>query len=121
MTKFKKTLLNKLDNMENRITSVEKKLEQLEELPNMQNNMENMQEQLNQLPEMQKTLLLIEDKVTTNFPALFEIYSLNYELQKEDKKKIEFLKNLTDDNSNRISVLEDISENHSKKLSKLIS
>ena len=63
-----------------------------------------------------KSVIIIEDKVSNGIPALFDGYSFNYELQKEDQKRINSLEKQIFNHSIRISNLEIAQKRHSKKI-----
>ena len=63
-----------------------------------------------------KSVIIIEDKVSNEIPALFDGYSFNYELQKEDQKRINSLEKQIFNHSIRISNLEIAQKRHSKKI-----
>ena len=54
---------------------------------------------------MSETLVLLEHKMTTEFPSLYEIYSLNYQFQKENEEEIKSLENTVNKHSIQISDL----------------
>ena len=73
------------------------------------------------LAEIKKYLLVLEDKISNELPALFDGFSMNIEKtseiefkQKATDKKVEF-------NSIKISNLEKVSKMHDKQLKKLAS
>ena len=59
--------------------------------------------------------------MTTELPALFEIYSLNYETQKGNEKKITSLEKTTGKHSIQIANLEETINYHTNQLKELIS
>ena len=61
-------------------------------------------EQLNSLHE---SVAIIEQKVQSDFPALFEAFELHRQLHKEYDEKLSYLSIKTEENSMKISVLED--------------
>ena len=62
--------------------------EAIERMDKMDQKISSIEETIKIIPDMNRTLLLLEHKMTTELPALFEIYSLNYETQKENEKKL---------------------------------
>lgn len=61
-------------------------------------------EQLNSLHE---SVAIIEQKVQSDFPALFEAFEMHQQLHKEYDEKLSYLSIKTEENSMKISVLED--------------
>ena len=132
---------SRMDLMENRMSSIESRMDLMEDRMNSiesrMDSIENKIDEMNQLfntrideinidlndrmDSMNKTLVLIEEKITTDFPALFEIYSLNYEMQKDNEKRLKTLSKTTGKHSIQISNLEETIKNHENKLKKLIS
>ena len=74
-----------------------------------------------EMKEIKHSLTIVEDAVTNKIPALFEIYSLNYGLQKENEKELKVVKKQEFENSVKINNLENITKEHSKQLKRLIS
>ncbi len=70
---------------------------------------------------LKRTLFLIEDAVTNKIPALFDAYSLNQDKHDEFNARITNVENISDQNSLKISILEDKAKEHSRKLAKLSS
>ncbi len=64
---------------------------------------------------------MINYKYKYEIPALFDAYSFNYDLQKEDQKKIDSLEQKSFNHSIRISNLEMTTDENSKQIKKLIS
>ena len=61
-------------------------------------------EQINSLHE---SIVLIENKLVSEFPALFEAFELHQEMHKDYDDKNSYLSSKVEENSMRISVLED--------------
>lgn len=70
---------------------------------------------------MNRSIILIEDQVTTKIPTLFDAHTVNHDKIEEDSERIDNLENETENNSMRISILEETSKEHSSKLSGLVS
>ncbi len=56
---------------------------------------------------LHKSVVLIEDKVITEFPALFEAFELHQEMHKDYDEKNSYLSAKVEEDSMRISVLEE--------------
>ena len=83
----------------------------------MVGNLNKTVDELNKKVEkIDKSVIIIEDKVSNEIPALFDGYSFNYELQKEDQKRINSLEKQIFNHSIRISNLEIAQKRHSKKI-----
>ena len=71
--------------------------------------------------EIKNYLLVLEDKISTELPALFDGYSTNIEKSTEIEFKQKDLEKKVELDSLRISVLEDDSKHHTKQISKLLA
>lgn len=99
----------RIDTIERRIDFVECRMDEMYEIFN------------NRMDCMYETLVLLEEEMTTEFPALFEIYSLNYETQRENENRLKNLSETTGKHSIQISKLEETVKNHERTLKELIS
>lgn len=119
---FEEKVLGKLDSIETRLDSVETRLDSLEEkvseIDTIKTRLDSLEEKFDT---MNESIILIEHKVSIEIPALFDGYSSNYDLQKEDEKKIDSLKQENFNHSIRIANLEITTDEHSKQIKKLIS
>lgn len=70
---------------------------------------------------LKDSVIVIENKVTTEIPALFEGYTIHQDEQKIIIERENNLELLTSEHSIRIANLEETSKEHSKKLKQLIS
>lgn len=110
---------NRLDKVENRLDKVENRLDKIEyRLDNIEGRLEDIESILLSL---QRSMLIIEDYMKNNIPALFDGYSLNQDQHNEFKQKINNLEKDTDSNSLKISILEDTTKVHSSILESLQS
>ena len=114
-----------MDKMDEKISSIEEKIKVIPEMNERINSIEEkvdaIEETIKVIPDMNRTLLLLEHKMTTELPALYEIYSLNYETQKENEKKLTSLEKTTGKHSIQIANLEETAINHTNQLKELIS
>ena len=94
------------------------KLSKIDEIEQKVSEIETIKETLEVV---KKSVIIIEDKVNRELPALFEAYDLNYVIQKEKEKKIDSLENISNNLSYRVDSLEITVKEHSIELKKLIS
>lgn len=85
--------------MDNKISDLEVKMNKI--ISNLDEKFTSLYESLN------KSLTLIENKVMTEFPALFEAFELHQEMHKDYDEKNSYLSAKVEEDSMRISVLED--------------
>lgn len=104
----------KIDNLEvkmnNKITNLEAKMDnKISDLEvKMNETISNLDEKFTSLYEnLNRSLTLIENKVMTEFPALFEAFELHQEMHKDYDEKNSYLSAKVEEDSMRISVLED--------------
>ena len=110
---------NRLDKVENRLDKVENRLDKIEyRLDNIEGKLEDIESILLSL---KRSMLIMEDYMKNNIPALFDGYSLNQDQHNEFKQKINNLEKDTDSNSLKISILEDTTKVHSSILESLQS
>ena len=96
---------NRLDKVENRLDKIDYRLDNIESI----------------LLSLKRSMLIMEDYMKNNIPALFDGYSLNQDQHNEFKQKITSLEKDTDSNSLKISILEDTTKVHSSILESLQS
>lgn len=95
----------KFDNIDGRFDKIDKRLDNVENTLN--EHTEILEDHTKQINTLQETVILIEHKVTTEFPALFEAFELHQEMHKDYDEKNSYLSSKVEENSMRISVLED--------------
>ena len=66
-----------------------------------------LDEHTEQINGLHESVILIENKVMSEFPALFEAFTLHQEMHKDYDDKNLYLSSKVEENSMRISVLED--------------
>ena len=94
---------NKIDDLENRMNN---KIDDLEN--RMNSSMNDLENRIsNTLVSLNKSVTLIEDKVMSEFPALFEAFELHQEMHKDYDEKNSYLSLKVEENSMKISILED--------------
>ena len=74
-----------------------------------------------QFKEIKNCLLVLEDKITNELPALFDGFSANVEKSTVVEFKQKAIEQKVELDSLRISSLEDISKQHSEQISKLLA
>ena len=73
------------------------------------------------LKDHSRALVIIEDAVTNKIPALFDKLSVHDDRFERDEDRISNLEKTTEYQGDKITALELVSSEHSKKISKLIS
>lgn len=122
---FEEKVLVKLDSLEEKVSEIDTINTRLDSLEEKVSKIDTINTRLDLLEEkfetMNESIVLIEHKVSVEIPALFDGYASNYDLQKEDEKKIDSLKQENFNHSIRIANLEITTDEHSKQIKKLIS
>lgn len=76
---------------------------------------------LERLSSVEKNVLIIEDRVSNNIPALFDANETRYQKQTQFETNLNSLDKKTENHSIRILALEHTSEKHEEKLKNLVS
>ena len=144
---FEEIILQKLNSIENKLTNVDNRIIKVEEeLNELDNRIIKVEEKLNELDNRitkvkdklikidtrltnveeglniaRYSLVKLEDKVNRELPALFEVYQINYDLQKENVQRTNILETKSENFSIKIDNLEETVNKHSNELKKLIS
>lgn len=112
--------LSELDKKVSRIDVIEEKLSEIDEVKGKVSRIDAIEDKLDKLDDkverINKSVIIIEDKVSNEIPALFDGYASNYDLQKEAEKRITSLEQENFYNSIRISNLEIATKKRSKKI-----
>ena len=95
----------KVDKLETEVSSINVKID----------------EHTEQLTEIKRYLILIEDKLSNQIPALFDAYNMNVEIANQIKVNQEATDKKVEINSFKISELEKTSEIHDKELKKILA
>lgn len=74
-----------------------------------------------EIKEIKNCLIIIEDKLSNEIPALFDGYNSNFEKNTNLESRQDVTEQKVAINSLRISSLEDTSKTHSKQISKLLA
>ena len=95
----------KVDKIESEVSSINVKID----------------EHTEQLTEIKRYLILIEDKLSNQIPALFDAYNMNVEIANQIKVNQEATDKKVEINSFKISELEKTSKIHDKELKKILA
>ena len=74
-----------------------------------------------EIKEIKNYLIIIEDKISNQIPALFDGYNSNFEKNTDLESRQDVTEQKVAINSLRISNLEDTSKKHSKQISKILA
>lgn len=107
--KFKKQVLEGFKLISNEFGSFKKEvLERFDGIDQKLDEHTNiLDEHSQQIDSLRASVILIEDKVMTEFPALFEAFELHQEMHKDYDEKNSYLSLKVEEDSIRISALED--------------
>lgn len=102
----------KFDKIDERFDKIDKRIDNLENTLDkhteiLEDHTKLLEDHTKKINTLQETVILIEHKVTTEFPALFEAFELHQEMHKDYDEKNSYLSSKVEENSMRISVLED--------------
>jgi len=96
--KYFEKIDKKFESIDKRFESIDKRFDKIDE---------KLDEHSEQIDSLHKSVVLIENKVMSEFPALFEAFELHQEMHKDYDDKNSYLSSKVEENSMRISVLED--------------
>ena len=122
--------LSELDKKVSRIDVIEEKLSEIDEIKEKVSRIDAIEEKVSRIDAIEdkldklddkverinKSVIIIEEKVSNEIPGLFDGYTSNYDLQKEAEKRITSLEQENFYNSIRISNLEIATKKRSKKI-----
>lgn len=109
------TLNSRMDSLESKMDSLELKMNSLEvRMDSFEFRMDSMEQSINQkiqniendIQVLKKSVILIENKVTTEIPALFDAYSMHQQLQECEHTNIVSLNKKVEEHDIRLSCLE---------------
>lgn len=109
---FEEKVLKKLSELDKKVSRIDAIEEKVSEIDSIKEKLDNLSDEVETI---KRSVIIIEDKVSNEIPALFDGYTSNYDLQEEAEKRITFLEQENFYNSIRISNLEIATEKHSKK------
>ena len=106
------TLETRIDAIDGRLDTVDKRLDAVDKrLDAVDKRLDTVDKRIDAIDERLDTLsssvVLIEHQVITEFPALFEAFELHQEMHKDYEEKNSYLSAKVEEDSMRISVLED--------------
>ena len=95
----------KFDKIDERFEKIDERFQNVENI--LQNHTNILDEHTKQINNLHESVIAIENKVMTEFPALLEAFELHQEMHEDLNEKIAYLSVKTEENSIRISALED--------------
>lgn len=131
---FEKIVIERFNKMDERFNKMDERFDKMDErMDNMEQKMDNMNAELGQkidnvkkeltdrIDSLSENVAVLEYKVTTELPAIYEAHTLNYQIQKENERKLDSVVETTNKNSIQIAHLYETVRNHEERLRKLIS
>ena len=103
----------KFDKIDERFEKIDEKFEKIDQRFNeMEENFDNKlnnckKDILKEIDNLRGSVVLLENKVLSVFPALYEAFELNRKLQDDRNEKVAYLSEKTEEHSIRIVALED--------------
>ena len=99
------TINERIDAIEERIDKIEERIDKIEvRIDKIEGRLDIINERIDTLS---SSVVLVEQKVMTEFPALFEAFELHQEMHKDYDEKNAYLSAKVEEDSMRISILED--------------
>ena len=114
----------RFDKMDQKIDNVNAELNQKIDNVNAElgQKIDNVKKELTEkINDLSGNVAVLEYKVATELPAIYEAHTLNYEIQKRNEEKLNSLLETTSKNSIHITHLYEIVRNHEEQLRKLTS
>ncbi len=142
---FEKIVIERFNKMDERFNKMDERFDRIDQrMDGMEQKMDNMNQELNQkidnvnaelsqkidntkkeladrIDGLSENVAVLEYKVTTELPAIYEAHTLNYQIQKENERKLDSVVETTNKNSIQIAHLYETVRNHEERLRKLIS
>ena len=112
-------LNSKVNNLTSEVSNLNIKVNKLETEVSSINA--KIDEHTEQLTEIKRYLILIEDKLSNQIPALFDAYNMNVEIANQIKVNQEATDKKVEINSFKISELEKTSKIHDEELKKILA
>lgn len=107
--------LSKIDEIERKISDIDEikqKVSKIDEIEKKVSDIDEIKQDVKNLKEtldvVKGSVIKLENKVDTEFKALYDVYDLNYDLQKENVQRVNSLEINSNDFSVRIEKLEEI-------------
>lgn len=124
---FEKIVIERFNKMDERFNKMDKRFDKMEEkIDNVEaelgQKIDNVKKELtDRIDSLSENVAVLEYKVTTELPAIYEAHTLNYQIQKENERKLDSVVETTNKNSIQIAHLYETVRNHEERLRKLIS
>lgn len=124
---FEKIVIERFNKMDERFNKIDERLDKMEKrMDNMNSELgqkiDNVKKELtDRIDNLSENVAVLEYKVTTELPAIYEAHTLNYQIQKENERKLDSVVETTNKNSMQIAHLYETVRNHEEQLQKLIS
>lgn len=131
---FEKIVIERFNKMDERFNKMDQRFYKMDQrLDSMEQKMDNMNVELGQkidnvkkeltdrIDSLSENVAILEYKVTTELPAIYEAHTINYQIQKENERKLDSVVETTNKNSIQIAYLYETVRNHEERLRKLIS
>lgn len=142
---LEKIVIERFNKMDERFNRMDERFDRIDQrMDNMEQKMDNMNEKLNQkidnvnaelsqkidntkkeltdrIDGLSENVAMLEYKVTTELPAIYEAHTLNYQIQKENERKFDSVVETTNKHSIQITHLYETVGNHENQLKKLTS
>lgn len=117
---FEKIVIEKFNKMDERFDKMEEKIDNVE--AELGQKIDNVKKELtDRIDGLSENVAVLEYKLTTELPAIYEAHTLNYQIQKENERKLDSVVETTNKNSIQIAHLYETVRNHEERLRKLIS
>lgn len=131
---FEEIVIERLDRMDEKFSRIDERFNKIDErFDKMDEKIDNVEAELGQkidnvkkeltdrIDGLSENVAVLEYKVTTGLPAIYEAHTLNYQIQKENERKLDSVVETTNKNSIQIAHLYETVRNHEERLRKLIS
>lgn len=131
---FEKIVIERFNKMDERFNKMDERFNKMDErFDKMEEKIDNVEAELGQkidnvkkelvdrIDSLSENVAVLEYKVTTELPAIYEAHTLNYQIQKENERKLDSVVETTNKNSIQIAHLYETVRNHEERLRKLIS
>ena len=102
---FENKVLKSFEKINERFEKIDERFDKIDE--KLDEHTKKLNEHTEQINSLHESVILIENKVMSDFPALFEAFELHQEMHKDYDDKNSYLSSKVEENSMRISVLED--------------
>ena len=124
---FEKIVMKRFDKMDQRFDKMDQRFDKMDQKIDNVNaelgqKIDNVKKELTEkINDLSGNVAVLEYKVATELPAIYEAHTLNYEIQKRNEEKLNSLLETTSKNSIHITHLYEIVRNHEEQLRKLTS